>query len=465
MRRMVAAAMERIVRHAETLPEQPAADVEGAVELARSLREAVPEEGRALEDLLALLFERAVPKSFNASGPGYLGFVPGGGLFASALADLVAGSVNRFTGVFAAAPALVQLEANAIRWLAEIVGYPPESRGLLTSGGSLASFTTLVTARRERLPEDFLSGVIYVSDQCHHCLAKAAALAGFPASAVRRIPTDERFRVRLDALAEAIAEDRRRGLTPFLVVANAGTVNTGAVDPLPELARLSREEGLWLHADAAYGGFFRMTERGREILAGLELADSIVLDPHKGLFLPYGNGALLVRDGAALRRAHAASADYLPADQDDPDLYDPHLDGPELSKPYRGLRVWLPLELYGLAAFRRALDEKLDLARWAADELARTRHVRLVTEPELSLFAFRVEPPGASPEEADVIGRRVIDRVNAGKRVFLTGTVLPDGRHAIRLCVLSFRTHRDRVSAALDDLREAISEIVSVSRG
>jgi aromatic-L-amino-acid decarboxylase len=468
MRRLAAAAMERIVRHAETLPEQPAADVEGAIELARSLAEPVPEgpeAGGGLDELLALLFERAVPKSFNTASPGYLGFVPGGGLFASAVADLVADSVNRFTGVFAAAPALVQLEANAIRWLAEIVGYPPESRGLLTSGGSLASFTALVTARRERLPEDFLSGVIYISDQCHHCLPKAAALAGFPASAVRRIPTDERFRVRMDALADAVAEDRRRGRTPFLVVANAGTVNTGAVDPLPELARLAREEGLWLHADAAYGGFFRMTDRGRETLAGLELADSIVLDPHKGLFLPYGNGALLVRDGAALRRAHAFGADYLPEDQDDPDLYDPHLDGPELSKPYRGLRVWLPLKLYGLAAFRDALDEKLDLARWAADELARTEHVRLVAGPDLSLFAFRVEPPGASVEEHDALGRRVIERVNAGKRVFLTGTVLPDGRHVIRLCVLSFRTHRDRVEAALEDLRRAISELTSVSRG
>ncbi len=461
MRRMVEAAMERIVRYVETLPEQPAADVEGAAELARSLAEPVPESGAALDDLLALLFERAVPKSFNAAGPGYLGFVPGGGLFASAVADLVADSVNRFTGVRAAAPALVQLEANAIRWLAEIVGYPPEARGLLTSGGSLAAFTALVTARRERLPEDFLSGVLYLSDQCHHSLAKAAALAGFPAGNVRWVPTDERFRIRLDALADAVAEDRRRGRTPFLVVGNAGTVNTGAVDPLPELARFAREEGLWFHADAAYGGFFRMTGRGREALAGLEQADSIVLDPHKGLFLPYGNGALLVRDGGALRRAHAFSASYLPESGTEPDLYDPHLDGPELSKPYRGLRAWLPLKLYGLAAFRDALDEKLDLARWAAGALRAIEPVRLVSEPELSLFAFRVEPPGAAPEEHDRIGRAVIERVNARGRVFLTGTTLPDGRHAIRFCVLSFRTHRERVETAVADLRAAIAETVS----
>ena len=262
MRRWVDAAMERIVRHAESLSDQPAADVAGAMGLARSLAEPVPEEGAPLDGLLELLFDRAVPKSFNASGPGYLGFIPGGGLFATAVADLIAGSVNRFTGVLAAAPALVQLEANAIRWLTEIVGYPAGARGILTSGGSLASLTALVTARREHLPEDFLSGVIYISDQCHHCLPKAAALAGFPAGNVRRLPTGEDFRLRPETLEAAIAEDRRRGLTPFLVVGNAGTANTGAVDPLPKIAEIARREGLWFHADAAYGGFFAMTDAG-----------------------------------------------------------------------------------------------------------------------------------------------------------------------------------------------------------
>lgn len=459
MRRLVDEAMERIVRYVETLPEQPAADTAGAVELARSLVEPAPEAGRPLADLLELLFERAVPRSFNASGPGYLAFVPGGGLFASGVADLIGDSVNRYTGVFAAAPALVQLEANVLRWFGEIVGYPPSARGLLTSGGSLAAFTALVTARRERLPEDFLSGTLYVSDQTHHSIAKAAILAGFPAGNVREVPTDATFRIRMDALAEAVAEDRRRGKTPFLVVGNAGTVNTGAVDPLPELARFAREEGLWLHADGAYGAFFHMTERGREALRGLSEADSIVLDPHKGLFLPYGNGALLVRDGQALRRAHTFGAHYLPEGQQDPDLWDFHLHGPELSRPYRGLRAWLPMKLYGLDAFRRALDEKLDLARWFAGEVRKLPHVTMVAEPVLSLLAFRVEPPGASGEDLERVNREVVERVNARQRVFLTGTVLPDDRFAIRTCVLSFRTHLDRMEAALEDLGTAIAEV------
>ncbi|HUF78786.1 MAG TPA: aminotransferase class I/II-fold pyridoxal phosphate-dependent enzyme [Thermoanaerobaculia bacterium] len=458
IRRLVDEAVDRIVRYLETLPEQAAGDTAGGVELARSLAEPLPEAGRPLEELLDLVFERAAPLSFNAAGPGYLAFIPGGGLFASALADLVAGSINRYTGVFAAAPALVQLEANVLRWFAEIVGYPEAARGILTSGGSLAVLTAIVTARRERLPENFLSATLYVSDQTHHSVAKAAVLAGFPPGNVREVETDGAFRIRLDRLAERVAEDRRLGLSPFLVVGNAGTVNTGAIDPLPELARFAREEGLWLHADAAYGGFFMLTERGRAALAGIEQADSVVLDPHKGLFLPYGNGALLVRDGQALRRAHAFGARYLPASQEDPDLVDFHLYGPELSKPYRGLRAWLPLKLYGAESFRRELDEKLDLARWIAGELRGIEHLTMVAEPELSLLAFRLEPPGIAEAERNRLNREVLERVNARQRVLLTGTVLPDERFVLRVCVLSFRTHMERMEMALADLKAAIGE-------
>lgn len=459
IRRMMDRVLPRLVRYLETLPDQPAGGTEGGVELARALVESMPEDGSPLEELLELVFEEAVPRSYNAAGPGYLGFIPGGGLFASALADLISDTVNRYTGVFAAAPALVQLEANVLRWFAGIVGYPEGARGILTSGGSLAAFTALVTARRERLPEDFLSGTLYLSDQAHHSLAKAAVMAGFPPGNVRRVPSDGRFRIRLDALTRAVADDRRRGLTPFLVVGSAGTVGTGAVDPFPELAHIAREERLWLHADAAYGGFFRFTERGREILAGLGEADSVVLDPHKGLFLPYGNGALLVRDGQALRRAHTFGADYLPESQEDPDLVDFHLHGPELSRPYRGLRAWLPMKLHGAQAFRRELDEKLDLARWVVEEVRALEHVRIVAEPELSLFAFRLEPPGTSGEERDRLNRELVSRVNARQRVFLTGTVLPSEGFVVRLCVLSFRTHRERLEMALEDLRATIAEL------
>ncbi|HSU81604.1 MAG TPA: aminotransferase class I/II-fold pyridoxal phosphate-dependent enzyme, partial [Thermoanaerobaculia bacterium] len=247
MRSLVEAALDRIVAHIESLPSQPVSDTRGGFEVAESLAEPLPETGTPVAGLLDLFFERAVPPTFNTASPGYLAFIPGGGLFHSAVADLIADSVNRYSSVYMAAPALARIEMNVIDWFCQIAGYPPEARGTLTSGGSLANWTALVTARRERLPEDFLRGTIYASDQSHYSVTKGAILAGFPEGNVREVPTDGLFRLRPDALEALIEEDRRRGLTPFLIVASAGTTNTGAVDPLPELADLAARHGLWLH--------------------------------------------------------------------------------------------------------------------------------------------------------------------------------------------------------------------------
>ncbi len=394
LRRLIDAAAARVVAHVDSLPRQPSADVQGGIALARSLVEPLPETGRPAEELLDFLFERVIPKSFNTAGPGYLAYIPGGGLPQSAVADLVSDATNRYVGVFAAAPGLAQLESNVVRWFCDLAGLPQEARGILTSGGSLATFSALVAARRRRLPENFLSGTIYVSDQTHHAVQKAAILAGFPEDRVREIPTDERFRIRLDALSSAIAADRSSGWTPFLLVGNAGTTNTGAVDDLPALADVAAREELWFHVDAAYGGFFLLTESGRRILAGIERADSIVLDPHKGLFLPYGTGALLVRDGEALKRAHALSAEYMPSMQEDADLTDFNLLSPELSRDFRGLRIWLPIRMHGIGPFRRNLEEKLELARWAAERLKEIPGIEMVAEPQLSILAFRRVRPG-----------------------------------------------------------------------
>jgi aromatic-L-amino-acid decarboxylase len=459
MRALVGAALDRIVAHIESLPRQPMSDRRGGFELARSLVEPLPETGVPVSELLDLIFERAVKLTNNAASPGYLAYVPGGGLFHAAVADLIADSINRYTSVFENAPALAQLEANVVAWFCQIAGYPPEARGTLTSGGSLANWTALVTARRDRLPEDFLKGVLYASDQAHYSVAKGAILAGFPVANVRSVPTDGLFRLRPDALEAMIEEDRGRGLTPFLVVASAGTTNTGAVDPLPELADLAARHGLWLHVDAAYGGFFLLTEEGKRKMRGIERADSIVLDPHKGLFLPYGTGAVLVRDGQALRRAHSLTADYMPGFQDDPDRVDFSQYSPELSRPFRGLRVWLPFKMAGAGAFRAQLEEKLELARWAADRLREMEGIEILAEPQLSLLAFRLVPDGVPEEDLDALNQRFIERVNARQRVLLTGTRLR-GRFALRICVLSFRTHRDRMEQALEDIEAARREVL-----
>jgi aromatic-L-amino-acid decarboxylase len=460
MRALVAAALERIVAHVASLPRQRVSDTGGGMELARTLAEPLPEAGTPVAELLDLLFDRAVKPTYNTASPGYLAYIPGGGLFQSAVADLVADAVNRYTSVFTTAPALARLEANVVDWFCQIVGFPKEARGTLSTGGSLANFTALFTARRERLPDDFLSGVIYASEQVHHSVAKAALLAGFPERSLRALPTDERFRLRVDALEAAITEDRARGLTPFLVVASAGTTNTGAVDPLEEVAEISSREKLWMHVDAAYGGFFMLTEEGKRAMRGIERADSIVLDPHKGLFLPYGTGAVLVRDGQALRRAHALTADYMPHMQSDPDLVDFCLYSPELSRPFRGLRVWLPFKMHGAGAFRDQLEEKLALARLATERIRGMEGMEILAEPQLSLLAFRLAPAGVDdPEELNRLNRRLLDRVNDRQRVFLTGTMLGD-RFALRICVLSFRTHRDRMEEGLEDLEAARREVM-----
>jgi len=457
---LIRLATERILRYIDSLPAQPSADNRDPAGLARSLREPMPESGEPAERLLDLLFEKVIPRGFNTAGPGYLAYIPGGGLPQSAVADLVADATNRYVGVFAAAPGLAQIEANVVRWFCSIVGYPDSAGGILTTGGSLSNFSALLAARRDRLPENFLKGTIYVSDQTHHSIQKAAMLAGFPEGNVREIPSDSEFRISVDALEDRIASDRAAGWTPFFLVGNAGTTNTGAVDDLVALAGIAARERLWLHVDAAYGGFFALTERGRRRFAGIERADSIVLDPHKSLFLPYGNGSLLVRDPETLKRAHALSAEYLPPMQEESDLTDYNLMSPELSRDWRGLRVWLPFRMHGAGVFRTNLDEKLDLAEWAQRELRTISGVEILAPPQLSTLAFRFVRPGWSDSETNAQNEKLLDLINGRKRVYLTATRLR-GRFSIRICVLSFRTHRDRMEEGMADIRAAIAELES----
>jgi aromatic-L-amino-acid decarboxylase len=455
MHRLVDEAMQRIVAHIESLPSQPSSNVEGATDFARTLIEPLPRHGAPYGQLLDFLFDQAIPRSFNAAGPGYLAYVPGGGLFHAAVADLIADAVNRYVGVCAAAPALVQLETNVVRWLCEIAGFGEGSGGVLTSGGSLANLTAVIAARRAVLGDDFLRATLYCGDQTHHAFQKSAILAGFPAANIREIPSDGMFRVRLDLLSEAVARDRANGYRPFMVCGSAGTTATGAVDDLASLAALARKESLWFHVDGAYGAFFMLTERGRAAMRGIAEADSVILDPHKTLFLPFGTGALIVRDTAQLRRAYSMHADYLPRFQEDDGLIDFCELSPELSRDFRGLRVWLPLKLFGIEPFRQQLDEKLDLAAWAAAELHTIEGIEVVAEPQLSIIAFRLVKPGTDP---DALNQDLVARINARKRVMVTGAVV-DNRFVIRICVVSHRTHMERMRMCIDDIRAAVEEI------
>ena len=457
----------RSIEHIASVEHQPSRGDVDAAALCRSLREPAPEQGTALNQLLDHLFRDCIPRSFTTIGPGYLAYIPGGGLYTAALADFIADTTNRFTGIWQAAPVLVQLEANALDWLRDWMGFPETTRGVFTTGGSMATFNAILCARERHLGADIRRGVLYTSDQAHHSVLKSAKMAGVMPDRVRAIRAGDRYRLDVDALADAITEDRRQGLLPFAVVSNAGTTNTGAVDPLDEVADLCAREGLWHHVDGAYGAFFALCKDlgdvDVDVLNGLSRADSLTLDPHKGMFLPYGTGALLVRDGAALRAAHEATAAYLPAMPHPDDFYDPSQHGPELSRAFPGLRVWLSVKVFGTAAFREAMAEKRRLAVDAWRRISALPHIVIDAPPELSLFAFHVTWPGATRAEEDDATRTLLENTTKRGRVMLTGCTAHD-RFLGRVCVLSFRTHQQHIDHLVEDLSASLLEVVTAAR-
>jgi aromatic-L-amino-acid decarboxylase len=450
MRAMGWAAVAYLVDFIQGLDDAPAENTEGGLELARRLRSSPPELGGDWDELLDQVKE-AVARTFEYSGPGYLAYVPGGGLYTAALAEFVAQGVNRYTNLWQPSPAVVQIEQNVVRWLCDLFGYGPQARGLLTTGGSLANLSAVVTARHARLGEDFLDGMYYVSEQVHASVTKACTIAGFSKRNLRLVPTDAELRMDPDELRKMVRADRAAGMRPFLVVPSAGTTNTGAIDPLEAVAAVAADEGLWMHVDAAYGGFFQLTERGRESFRGIDLADSVTLDPHKGLFLPYGTGSLVVRDGEALRQAHYEGAAYLQDLAPEGELPNFSEYSPELSRDNRGLRVWMPLKLHGVAAFREALDEKLDLSRHLYEAFALDPALEVPWQPQLTVIPFRL---AGGDDEAN---QGFLRRINASKRVFLSSTMI-HGRYTLRVCIVSHRTHRDRIDECIEIVSKAAAE-------
>src|SRR6266571_107179 len=440
--------VQQLLAFVERRSEAPAADFDGVDELIRVIRVDPPERGVPLDTVLDLVMA-AGAKGHDTTGPGWLAYIPGGGLVTSALADLVARVTNRFVTVWEAAPVMAEIEATTIRWLGDLFGYDEKARGVLTTGGSMANFSAIVSARNSVLGEAFQDGVLYLTSETHGSVAKAAFLAGFPRASLRVIPTTPLLQMDAAALLTIIEQDRLAGLRPCAIIASAGTTNTGAVDPIAELAQIAAAERIWLHVDGAYGGFFQLTHRGQQLFAGIERADSITLDPHKGMFLPYGTGALLVRDGSHLRAAHEVHGPYLQDLAPEADIPNFSDYSAELSRDARGLRVWLPIVLHGLGAFREALNEKLDLARYAYEALSQIPSLEVPWEPELSIVAFRV---GAGEDQAsNAATADLLRRINATRRFVLSSTVV-DGRFTIRIAVLSFRTHHDRIEELIDTI-------------
>ena len=319
---------------------------------------ALAEEPLELRQVLDRLARNVDAGGQQPSSGKFFAYLPGGNLYESALADFLAAVGGRYSARASVAAGAVRVENEVLAWLARVLGMPAGCAGNLTSGGSLANFIALVTAREAagvralNVPRT----VVYATEQAHHSLAKGLRIAGLGETLQRCVPMDAGYRMDAGALAARVAVDRAAGLTAWLLLASAGTTETGAIDPLAALAEVAARERLWLHVDAAYGGLFALTESGKRALAGLERADSVVVDPHKGMFLPWGVGAVLCRDRAAMQAAFAFEASYIPDRASLEQELSPTHVSPELSRPFRGLRVWLPLALLGTRPFAAALE-------------------------------------------------------------------------------------------------------------
>lgn len=423
------------------------------------LAEPIGEEPISIEKALQLFEDNVVRPGGNPASAGHLAYIPGGGLYPSALGDYLASVCNKYAGLFFTGPGAVRMENLLVHWVADLVGYPASATGNIASGGSIASLTAIVTARDAfgLKGADFASSVVYLTSQAHHCLEKALRLAGLAEAPVRHLAVDENHRMSVAALEAAIAADRENGLRPWLIIASAGTTDTGAVDPLDQIATIAERENCWYHVDAAYGGFFMLTDYGKQMLKGIERSHSVVLDPHKSLFLPYGSGMVLVRDGQALQSTHSYTGAYMQDALQARDEISPADVSPELTKHFRALRMWLPLKLHGLGPFRAALDEKLLLARYFRKKVAKLGF-EVGPPPDLSVVTYRWAPEGMPLEEANEINRKIVDGVRADGRVFISSTLI-DGKYILRLVALHFRTHRKHIDLALEVLAEQLEAL------
>jgi aromatic-L-amino-acid/L-tryptophan decarboxylase len=459
LRDAAVASSERFLRKIETLKayQDDAGKGEGL------LRAPIATRGRPLGEVIALLEREVVRPGGNPASPGHLAYIPGGGLYHAALGDFLAAVSNKYAGIFFTGPGPVRMEHMLVRWAADLVGYPAAAGGNIASGGSIATLAAIAAARDAHglRGADYARAVVYLTAQAHHCIEKALRIAGMGEAPVRRVAMDEGYRMRPDALAASIAEDRARGLRPWLVTAAAGTVDTGAVDPLDAIGAIAERERCWFHVDAAYGGFFLLTEHGRRALQGIERSDSVILDPHKSLFLPYGSGIVIVRNAETLVAAHDYEGAYMQdAEQDaarEPGEISPADLSPELSKHFRALRMWLPLMLVGTRPFEAALEEKLLLARYFHEEI-QALGFAAGPPPELSIVTYRWTPSGASPAETDRLNQAILDGVRRDGRVFLSSTLL-DGRFTLRMAALAFRTHRRTIDLALRVLRQQVAAL------
>jgi aromatic-L-amino-acid/L-tryptophan decarboxylase len=448
MRRLGYAVVDRLVQRITQLPDEPVWRGASRTQLESRLAEPAPESGHSFESLIDRIYADVLPYCARVDHPRFLAFVPGCPTWPGILADLIAAGHNIFQGTWLGSSGPSALELVVLDWFKEWLGFPPSAAGLLLSGGSAANLTALACARINHAT-DPERAVIYLSSESHSSVIKAARVLGFTRDRIHSVPVDQQLRLPISGLRAAIKEDRAKGLEPLAIVANAGATSTGAIDPLAELAALAAELNVWLHIDAAYGGFANLTERGREWLQGIERADSITLDPHKWLYQPFEVGGLLMRDPVHLARAFHATGDYL----QDTVVAGAEINfgdrGIQLTRSARALKVWLSIQFFGLAAFRTAIDRSLDLAQYAQERIQRTDVLELLTPATLGIVCFRKRWPEATPAELDERNAR-LTRTLADSGLALISSTRVHGKYALRVCILNHRTTREDVDRVLD---------------
>ncbi len=373
----------------------------------------------------------------------------------SALADMIAAVSNRYAGVAFSSPGAVEIENQMIRWMMSVVGYPEEGYGNLTSGGSIANLVAIKAARDFHgiHSSNVKTSAIYFTGHVHHCIHKALHMTGLYEAVLRPVAMNENYQMDTRNLRRQVESDLSEGLKPFLVVASAGTTDTGAIDPLEEISAICRQHNLWFHVDAAYGGFFLLVKEMKAKFAGVQKSDSIVIDPHKTLFIPYGSGVVLLRSKKALLDAFSQKAAYM-MDAYGQEQTDPADTGPELSRHFRGMRMWLPLHLHGLAPFEACLEEKLLLCRYFHDEI-QAMGFETGPYPQLTVAIFRVPD---DPENRK--NERLMRALHEDGTVFFSSTMI-DGKLWIRCAVVHFRTHLNEIKIALNMVRK-ISAIIRI---
>ena len=422
-----------------------AVGAKGTPERLTPLLGGAPQDGpRDPVELLAFLDREVFSSILHVDHPRFFAFVPGPNNFVSTMADALAAGFNVFNGTWLGGSAAAALELGVVRWLSEACGLPESAGGLFVSGGSVANLTALVAARHVMLGDRVEGALVYFSEQTHSSVERALRVIGFPPEQLRKLRGDAEFRLPVGALREAIARDRAAGLRPFCVIVNAGTTNTGAVDPMVEVAKVCREEKLWLHADGAYGAASVISGRGKRELAGLELVDSLSLDPHKWLFQSFECGCVLVRDKAHLKSAFQIMPEYLRDVHRGVEETHPCDYGVQLTRSFRALKVWLSLRTFGLDAFRAAIARGFELAEFAERELRSRAGCEVVSPARMGIVCFRL---GSD----DAVQTRLVDAMLRDGYAFLTSTHIR-GVTALRLCTINPRTTEEDIVRTIERL-------------